>query len=210
MASASIEGTRGQLQPVRILYKEMMAGDRLKVEARSNKSASGGGARDFRFNHEAFGPVFAKMFPKRKTETRKREDEKRKIELYEGRLCWTVDPARPDKVMSTSILYEPPTTSRATEGRIATVHKYAPFRQYPADAIERVFLLLVEDENHGVWAFYVTESSLRTDVEWDPAVVKPILECIKETHDSKAVLGWIDLTTPSHYCHGRKRAQRPR
>lgn len=197
----------GMRAPVRVVFKQIMDGDRRKVLAESNDSDSGGGARDFRFNHSGLGPTFAAMFPERETFTRRRNGNSTQIEVYVGRLVWLRDPSRLESgVDEMKIVYEPPTDARGSEGRIAKVHTYPPFRRYPQETKGRVFLLLVEDETGAVWPFYATQDSLKTD-RWNRTLADAILTCIARTPGHQAVQGATDLRSGESYCNARDRAR---
>lgn len=198
---------RGMLAPVRVVFKQIMDGDRRKVLAESNNSESGGGARDFRFNHSGLGPTFAAMFPMRETFPRRRDGKSTQVEVYVGRLVWLRDPNKAEAGSDEmKIIYEPPTDSRTSEGRIAKVHTYPPFRRYPKGTSGMVLLLLVEDETGAVWPFYATQDSLKTGA-WNRTLADAILTCIAHTRDHQAVQGTIDLRSGHTYCNASDRAR---
>jgi len=194
--------------PVRVVFKQIMNGDRRKVHAESNDSDSGGGARDFRFNHTGLGPTFAAMFPMRETFIRRRNGQSTQTEVYVGRLVWLRDPAKPEAgTDEMKIIYEPPTDTRGSEGRIAKVHTYPPFRRYPQETSGMVLLLLVEDETGVVWSFYTTQAELKTDKRWNRTLANAILACIAHTPDHQAAQGTIDLRSGHTYCNASDRAR---
>ena len=197
----------GMRKLVRVVFKQIMDGDRRKVLAESNDADSGGGARDFRFNHSGLGPTFAAMFPKREMFTRRRDGKSTQLEVYVGRLVWLRDPNTQESgVDEMKIVYEPPNDSRDSEGRIAKVHTYPPLRRYPQMEKGRVFLLLAEDEAGAVWPFYATGDSLKTNA-WNRTLADAILTCIAHTPDRRAVQGTIDLRSGHTYCNAIHRAR---
>lgn len=194
-------------QPVRVVFKQIMAGDRRKVIAESNDADTGGGARDFRFNHEGLGPAFAQMFPDRQRVSRRRDGRSVQIGVYVGRLVWLRNPRRVEAGREEMpIIYEPPTTARGAEGRIAKVHEYPPFRRFPQEETGMVLLLLVEDQSGAVWPFYVTEESL-AGKRWNRTLADAVIQCISHTPSHHAVQGFVDFRSGSNYCNARDRTR---
>lgn len=115
----------GSRQVVRILYKEIVAGDLRKILAQSNDSATGGGARDFRFgSFKTLLPVITHMFPNRAKENRKRDGVVEEIEVFQGEFFWY---DANGMIVRKNSFFEPPTDVRPSEGRIARVHEYDCF-----------------------------------------------------------------------------------
>jgi hypothetical protein len=188
--------------PQRIYFREFTAGDEKKRQARSNISQTGGGARDLRMPHRAFGPLMEKMLPDRQQVQRTREKQRVTLEIYSGTLHYPIDPDDPQGEESTIIIdYEPPTTARSTEGRIPRIPKIPSLRNVPEGHLGRTFLLLVQNSRNEIRAHYVTEDDLNQE-GWDPDVVRTILSCVKTTQKNHVVQGFIDYTTREHYCHG--------
>lgn len=173
----------------RIIYKEIVSGDRRKFEARSNDSPTGGGARDLRFSpYERFVTVFERMFP---------HVNERGVRV--GRFFWVEG----THTVSREAYFHPPTSSRANEGRLANVDKVLPVDQLPDTASGRAILLLIQRKDGTVWPHFTTENSLRSD-EWNEQVRDQILACIQAMRTSKvAVSGYIDFETEGTYCNGR-------
>lgn len=188
--------------PQRIYFREFTAGDEKKRQAKSNKSKSGGGARDIRMPHRAFGPLMAEMLPSRRTVPRKREKQPVMLEIYSGTLHYPINPDDPQGEESTMMIdYEPPTTARSTEGRIPQIPKIPSLRNVPDGTLGTIFLLLVQNSRGELRAHYVTEDDLRR-AGWDPDLVNTILGCAKKKKANRAVQGYIDYTSGKHYCHG--------
>ena len=90
----------------------------------------------------------------------------------------------------------PPTDARGNEGRIPRVSGYACFKNIPTGN-GRLFLLLVQQADDTVWPDFATENSLRAG-EWNAAVTRAILECCDAKRQRNfAVAGYIDFTNES-------------
>ena len=186
----------------RVLFKSIEPGDLSKVRGESNKDKkAGGGARDFRVSHKRVEPVVHKMFPDAKIEKRRRKDKKTGVSgptdvtIRYATLRWREDGE--EKEMK--IWYEPPTSARPWEGRIAQVPKIPPLNleKIPPASEGQAVVMFVED-NLGLWAYYVSEASLKSVDDngnplWNPAVSKPILKALANKHEGRTVVGWIDL-----------------
>jgi len=188
----------------RILYKEIVPGDLRKFEAKSNDTPSGGGARDLRFgDYNSIAPIVAKMFPEKVTLDRRRRGKKTTVEAFSGALVWE----RNDSVQSKKVLFEPPTSARPREGRIARVHEQPaldPGPILPLKANDKVILLFAQRNDGQVWPYFTTESSLRTPGAWDPRVANEILQCIEERRArGTVVIGYRDFITGKGYCNGK-------
>jgi hypothetical protein len=190
--------------PQRIYFREFTEGDEKKRQARSNISQSGGGARDIRMPHRAFGPLMEKMLPSRRHVRRKRNDQPVMLEIYSGTLHYPVDPREPQGRESTmTIDYEPPTTARGAEGRIPRIPRIPSLQNVPDGTLGKTFLLLVQNSRGELRAHYVTEDDLHRE-GWDPTVVNTILNCAQAKKGNRVIQGYIDFTsTPTRrYCHG--------
>lgn len=130
----------------RILFKRIVPGDIRKLNAESNDARTGGGARDFRFSPaNIFWPVFKQMFPAVDSQ---------------GRLHATF---KWENGTETSTLVFPPTPSRSSECRIASVNECCPIRFLPRGSEESIFLLA--EEGDGVHAYFLTSESL-AEMAW--------------------------------------------
>lgn len=104
-----------------ILFHEIRVADIRKINATSNDSATGGGARDLRFSLD-FAPCLDRLFPKEET--------------YERKTSYRIGPFEyhyEDGRVATEYLRYAfrPTASRAHEVRIAQINKVAFFLDYP-------------------------------------------------------------------------------
>lgn len=197
MASAST-------QVARILYKELVEGDLRKLQAQSNDSDTGGGARDFRFR--SFGkllPVIKQLFPQTEQVQRRRDNKPVMVDIYKGTFYW-YDAA--GNVQSKEGYMEPPTSARPGEGRIPRVHEYSCFdaSRVKIGVGNRVLLLLIQLMDGTVWPYYAEEKTLRTPGAWDPVVAKELLACTDaDRAENLAVLGFRDFTTSDRFCNGK-------
>ena len=190
----------------RILYKEIVEGDRRKIRAQSNDSDTGGGARDFRFgSYEQLLPVIKRMFPNVVKEPRRRGKAISRIDVFQGDFYW--QRAGSGAVEHKSSFFEPPTDVRPSEGRIVRVHEYACFDTKlipPHGNGDRVLLLLIQRSDANVWPHFVTERSLRTPGEWDRTVAAELLSCIDAARPAnRAVIGYRDFDSHESYCNGK-------
>lgn len=182
----------------RIFFQEIREGDRRKLEARSNDAPSGGGARDLRVPHAAFGPIFRRFFPADKVVQRRRGGLATNVTLYSGRLFW-VDQGTERSV---DVTYEPPTDARPSEGRVARIHDIPVLAdRVPPATAEQVFLLLVQEDNGKIYPHYVTAGQL-ADPGWNRDVSRAIRSCIVQTPDGATVRGYVDYVAQERYCHG--------
>ncbi len=175
----------------RVVFKEIVPGDLRKFKAESNDADTGGGARDLRFRpYDEFAPIFRKLFPNVRRETRTREKKKATVEVFEGRFYWQ---DKAGKVQSKEATFEPPTSARPGEGRIPVVYTYPPLNDIPPTNEGRIVVLLVQRTDGHVWPAFATEKSLRSG-EWDESVAKAILQCLDtERKGGQAARGYVDF-----------------
>src|SRR6266511_1713190 len=110
-------------KPLRVAFKSIEQGDILKLDARSNLTPSGGGARDFRFPYTPFQAAMTKLFPNVVQETRRRNNKPQLVPIRTATLMWIDEKGQTQQMQ---IKYEPPTSARPSEGRIPQVHKIPP------------------------------------------------------------------------------------
>lgn len=173
----------------RIVYKEIVGGDRRKFEAQSNDSKTGGGARDLRFSpYSEFLRVFKRMFPQ--------QDQKG---ICQGKFYWFEGTSE----ISKDAFFHPPTNHRPNEGRIANIDKFLPGDRLPPVKGGRVFLILIQHSNGKVWPEFVTERSLRKD-PWHEGVKDAILGCdVAKRASNISTAGFIDFERGEVFCNGR-------
>lgn len=176
-----------QLGIKRIVYKEIVAGDLRKFEARSNDTQSGGGARDLRFSpYEEFIEVFQQMLPEVNNN------------ICSGEVHWLEG----DNEIIETMKFNPPTQSRPNEGRIANVNICIPSINIEYTPQDDIILLLIQRDDDEVWVHFTTKNSLEND-DWNDAVKNEILRAFKaQRRANVAVNGYIDFTTPRSYTNG--------
>lgn len=181
----------------RILYKEIVEGDRRKADAESNDSTSGGGARDFRFPYEAVLPAVELLFPVKIV--------KRGKTVRQGTFYWR-EPGSA-QVISKEAQFMSPTKSRPSEGWISQVSKFSCFdtdRMPPCGAGNRLLLLLIQLDDQSVWPHFAEESTLRVKGIWDAAVAQELLNCMDaQRAANRAVIGYIDFINARRFCNGK-------
>lgn len=192
-------------QVARILYKEIVEGDLRKIEAQSNLSDTGGGARDFRFgSYGKLLPVIPEMFPSVVRLERRRKGVPTKIDVYQGEFYWQDTQGGP--VSSKKSYFEPPTDARPSEGRIRRVHEYPCFdtsRIPKGGEGNRVLLLFIQQMDGTVWPHFVEEVSIRTPGAWDQTVAEELIRCLNAKRgENMAVIGFRDFISGQGYCNG--------
>lgn len=173
----------------RIVFKEIVRGDRRKFEAQSNDTPSGGGARDLRFSpYEKFVVVFERMLPYKDTKN-----------ICHGTFSWTEKGVKKTGDAS----FHPPTKARNNEGRIASVDKYLHLRNTLPSEDEGISILMIfQDEEGTVWSCFTTDKSLESG-DWYPAVSKTVLDCLHAHRRSNvSCCGYIDYQNNEVFCNG--------
>ena len=186
-------------RPLLILYREIVDGDRRKIEAKSNDSPTGGGARDLRFPMKTFDSVMRRIFSEDGTGRGGRSIRTAEV-IYR-------DPS--GETHATDLEYWPATPSRGAEGRIARVDKCPAIGgQLPDTSKGRAFLFLIQFSDGTVRCMYSYESDLRGNM-WSAEVSSTILSCL-EAIDTKnvprsrnllPVQGYYDFSKGVGYCH---------
>ncbi|OME28925.1 hypothetical protein BSK63_23620 [Paenibacillus odorifer] len=173
----------------RIVYKEIVDGDRLKFEAMSNHDASaGGGARDLRFSpFDQFRLAFERMLPINNNG------------ILEGRFNWMEG----ERHVSKEAYFHPPTNSRPNEGRIANIDKFLPGNMLPDIRDGIAILLIIQRDDDSVWISFTTDNSLRNDT-WHLAVSQTILGCLgARRRNNVSAAGYVDFEMGRNYCNGQ-------
>lgn len=180
----------------RFVFKEIVDGDTRKFRAKSNDTDSGGGARDLRLPYAQFAPIFRKMFPDTRIVKRLRDGVTSEVEVSIGSFCWTDSTGN---AICKEASFEPPTTSRKTEGRIPVVYTYPPFASAPSPGGGRLVVLLVQRDDDSVWPEFATEESLSAG-GWDDAVAIPIIRALNATRGGNQIArGYVDFETGEEY-----------
>ena len=186
----------------RLIFREVLPGDRLKLIAQSNHTKSGGGARDLRFsNMHKMLPMLEELFPRVEQRIRRRGGKKRPTDVRIADLHW-VDRAGQER--SEEVALEFPTDQRGLEPRIARVHQYECLADVPPESEGQAVIILAQDADDRVWPFIASEASLRGDTaqgeEWDRDIANFILEAL-ETKNRKAhaSIGYIDYVRKERF-----------
>lgn len=178
----------------RIIFREILDGDRRKFVAESNDAETGGGARDIRFRSwTKLEPVFRRMFPHVRQLPRRRDAKSVTEEAYVGTFHWKNSIG---KTESKEAILETPTDARPGEARITKVHEYGCFQTVPpSDGTGRLLVLFVQNPDDSVWPVFATEKSLEND-PWHPVVAEFLLKALR-THRraGNAAYGYVDFTT---------------
>lgn len=175
---------------MRIVFKEIVAGDRRKFEAESNDDpTAGGGARDLRFRpFDKFGPVFSRMFPDVSDKG-----------ICRGRLHWVQN----GKEHSGDAFFHPPTSARPNEGRLANVDRYLPVNKLPSEGTGTAILMLVQNDDGRVWPEFTTDRSLEKG-GWHAQVRDMIVGCLRARRRANvSMVGFVDFETKESFCNGQ-------
>ncbi len=163
-------------KPALVLAKELVDGDRLKLEAASNVTPSGGGARDFRFPKKHL-PALERIFS--------REGERGGRALRLADLHYQKRNGQP-AVQSDVELWEP-TDSRPNEYRIAKIHKLEVFADPPPAEQNRVFAVFTQYTDGVVRFGYVTERQLRHE-DSDRKIADALDAAVSLTPEGQAII----------------------
>jgi len=190
-------------KPTRLLFKSVEDGDLKKLEAKSNTSKTGGGARDLRLPHKAVERVVPKMFPTVVQQTRRRNKQAQLIDLRRAQLIYTED----GQEREIQVSYEPPTTARPSEGRITRIHEIPALAQkhLPKRTAGRRLFLFIQHDDGKLRARYVTDSDLTNppagSPKWNKLAKDTILEALRVAPPGKSACGWVDFTTGEWHVH---------
>ena len=175
-------------QVVRVVFQTLTEGDRLKMDAVSNVSQTGGGARDLRFRPEsAFLPVFRKMLPEVILVPRGATQ----IETYRGTVSWIASGQEKSREMTVW----PATDARPNECRIGGVNRFdfsGLVEQDPGGG--RSVFLLFQQQNGSVRVYFTTETSLRSD-DWNSTIKSFAKHWMGTRHRS----AFLDLETGERF-----------
>lgn len=190
-------------KPTRLLFKSVEDGDLKKLEAKSNTSKTGGGARDLRLPHKAVERVVPKMFPTVVQQTRRRNKQAQLIDLRRAQLVYTED----GQEREIQVCYEPPTTARPSEGRITRIHEIPALarKHLPNRTAGRRLFLFIQHDDGKLRARYVTDSDLTSppagSPKWNKLAKDTILEALRVAAPGKSACGWVDFTTGEWHVH---------
>ena len=187
-----------QKEPALLFFYEIMPGDVLKFQTKSNTAQTGGGARDLRPRPGAgFGRVLRPMFPR---ETEKAGAFEGTIHWFDGEgsvltqdiRLWTIYEARKGK-------------GCGGEARIGTSYKVKAwtiseenYNKALQNGIKRFYVLLM-DRDKATWAYIMNEEDLE---HWNPQVRDYVRKRISLTRKGKKpphVVGSLNFVTGEEY-----------
>ena len=150
-------------QVVRVLFQILTEGDRLKMDAVSNFSPTGGGARDLRFRPESeFLPFFRKVLTEVVLEPRGSTQ----IETYRGSVSWEASGQEKSRMMTVW----PATDARPNECRIGGINHFdfpGLVKKDPTGGAS--IFMLFQQRNGVVRVYFTTETSLRSE-NWNSRI----------------------------------------
>lgn len=172
--------------PILLVFREVLEGDVKKVQAKSNISQSGGGARDLRFRDaDLFGPIIERMF--------------NGVISAGSVLTTTVHwDDENDVTKSTPLELWPPTEARPNELRLAKIHSVKGWEvdenTYRAvvQTGNKLFFYLILDSLGNVWARLFNTQYLNYE---NPTVRDYLKNRILSKKGSTAIFGSIDFNT---------------
>jgi hypothetical protein len=171
----------------RIIFREVLPGDLRKFTATSADANTGGGARDFRFTpFDKFDGVFARALPGRAKEARVRNKVRTSVMLYTATVSI---PMNNGTAATKELRFEPPTTARDGEGRLAQLSK---FDLEPPTNQGRFLLLIIEDAGGNVIVTFYSEQDL-ADGKWHQAVNVFFKQVFAVQQKKNANQGFIDF-----------------
>ena len=174
----------------RVLFLLVTEADRLKMDAVSNMSPTGGGARDLRFNPASeFLPFFKRMLPEVVLEPRR----SMQIETYVGVVWWKDGGQHRSRQMKVW----PPTNARPNECRVAKIHQFGfshLVREEPGGGGS--ILMLFQQQNGVVRVYFTTAASLKTE-NWNSTIKKFALDWLTTRHKN----AFLDLETNERFPH---------
>lgn len=177
-----------------MVYKEIVPGDIRKLNAQSNDSKTGGGARDIRWPAKTFRPAMHRIFDRESTGRGGKP----------VRIAEVTYLTQDGTTAKTEMVYWPPTESRPKEDRIAQVHSNPALGGTPpATNKGRIFLALIKFSDDTVRSVYIYENDLEQG-SWSAEVTDQILRC-KASSDfgggTKTVMGYYDFANGTGFCH---------
>lgn len=188
------------LQPVLLVYRELLEGDRRKLQAASNDDPSaGGGARDLRFPWEAFRSVMHRIFSQ--------EAVGRGGTLVRTATVSYVDANGQPR--TTTMTYWPANDSRPTEDRVSRIHASPALRpDLLRDDFGRVFFTFILFSDGTVRCVFAYEKDL-LEGGWADPVRDTMLGCARTTDVKNGArttnrvpaMGFYDFQTGIRYCH---------
>lgn len=182
-------------RPVLLVYKEIVSGDIRKLQAESNDSKTGGGARDLRLPAKTFRPIMQQIFTKDEIGRGGRD-----VKIADVVYLDINDAPR-----TTQIEYWPATHARPSEDRIAKVHASPALGgKMPLTNKGRVFVLFIKFDDGTVRCTYGYEDDLKKKGIWAQEVSTAILSCVASSElggGTRTVQGYYNFTDATGFCH---------
>ena len=174
-------------QVVRVLFQIVTEGDRLKMDAVSNVSPTGGGARDLRFRPGSeFLPFFRKMLPEVVLEWRGSTQ----IETYRGSVSWEASGQQKSRMMTVW----PATDARPNECRISRINRFDFSGLVKKDPGGGSIFMLFQQRNGVVRVCFTTETSLRSE-NWNSTIKNFAKDWLATDHRS----AFLDFETNEQF-----------
>jgi hypothetical protein len=175
----------------RLAFKEVNDGDLLKFVAKSATSGTGGGARDLRFRpFKKFDGVFGRILTGRESPMRRRNGVMTPVPIYTSRV--TVLGGQGGN-STRDLVFEPPTTARAGEGRLTRVSSLG---LEPPIGGGRLFFLLFQTGADTPFIAFATAQQIDAK-DWHPSVNDFLAEALSKVN--KSAKGYIDFEVPGSY-----------
>ena len=180
------------LSIVRVLFVNIVEGDRKKFKATSNIADTGGGARDLRFNPKSvFWPFFEDIFKKQNSDKKISKNEVIKITVY-----WHENEEEKSRIME----IWSPTKARPNEVRIAKISSFDLYDLISDDPNGGLSIfMLFQQENGIVRLHFTTETSLRKG-NWHSDIKEFATHWLK----SRVKSAFIDLEKNTSYPNVRR------
>lgn len=182
-----------ETEPALLFFYEIMPGDIDKYKTQSNRSKTGGGARDLRPRPaNTFAQALAPMFPR----------ETDRNGAYDGTIHWFDEHGvHQNADITLWTIYD----ARPGELRIGTCYKILAWTISEDEYIEakesgyRWFYVLLMDRNHTTWAYIMREEELDL---WTPQVSDYVRRRIASTPQGtrpQHVVGFLNFITGEEY-----------
>lgn len=177
----------------RIIFREVMDGDLKKFTATAAPSGTGGGARDLRFRpFDKFDGVFARALPGREKVERRREGEREIVEIYTAKANIV---RSNNQSFKKDVSFEPPTTARPNEGRLARVHDLN--LEVPKGE-GRLLILIIQDAKGELIITFFSERDLESG-SWHATVNDFFKDVFSQPARASATQGYIDFEQKSRW-----------
>lgn len=183
--------------PKLVIFHEITEADVRKINAVSNDSPTGGGARDIRFNFNQFDGVFQEMLPDSRMVNLRRKGVRRLEPVHFGNATFQ---QRDKPPITSEIAWYTPTDKRPREGRLPRVHKIPALTVPPSKGLGIPMLLIQQATNRSIFLSYAYESQFN---QWIKPIEDILSRSLKVRVGTQAGSGYIDLKDGREYVHVR-------